>query len=76
MGQKAYLLSVFKFNFNIIKVATDLAGPIYCDNPEYNTGDVEMCKTWTAMIGAPSVKSLGALLRASAGRICSDLGCE
>ena len=53
-----------------------MAGPIYCDNPDFNTGDVAMCKTWVEIIGAPSVKSLGALLRASAGKICTDLGCE
>merc|ERR1712141_211199 len=58
------------------KVATDMAGPIYCDNPAFNTGDVAKCKEWVEMIGAPSVKSLGALLKASAGRICTDLGCE
>ena len=53
-----------------------MAGPIYCDNPAFNTGEVAKCKTWVEMIGAPSVKSLGALLKASAGRICTDLGCE
>ena len=53
-----------------------MAGLIYCDNPDFNTGDVDICKTWVEMIGVPSVKTLGALLSATAGRICTDLGCE
>ena len=52
-----------------------MAGPMYCDNPDFNTGDVQSCKTWVETIGVPSVKTLGSLLRVSAERICTDLGC-
>ena len=53
-----------------------MAGPMYCENSEFNTGDIQLCKTWVEAIGILSVKTMGALLFVSAERICGDLGCE
>ena len=59
-----------------LKVKNDMAGPMYCENSEFNTGDIQLCKTWVEAIGILSVKTMGALLAVSAERICGDLGCE
>ena len=38
-----------------LKVKNDMAGPMYCENSEFNTGDIQLCKTWVEAIGILSV---------------------
>ena len=46
-----------------------MAGPMYCENSEFNTGDIQLCITWVEAIGILSVKTMGALLFVFAERI-------
>ena len=57
-------------------VASDLNGPVFCENPNYITADqTETCQMYMGLVATKAVNALGSLLRVSASRICTDNGC-
>ena len=57
-------------------VAADLNGPVFCENPDYVTGEqLAECKELMGLIAEPAVGALGSLLKVSASRICTENGC-
>ena len=72
-GKIADLLQTSQF---ASMVATDLTGPVFCENPNYITADqVNECQSWMGMIGEKAVSALGVLLQEDAARLCEEDNC-
>ena len=72
-GKIADLLKTSQF---ASMVATDLSGPVFCENPNYIMDEqLEDCQKWMGMLGEKAVSALGVLLQKDAARLCEEDNC-